>query len=60
MPEYKLLAERNALDMVLYSYIKLLFKEQKPIINKYAREAQVQQVRRSDGGTRVQRKRQLR
>jgi hypothetical protein len=58
MPEYDLLAERNSLDMVLYNYIKLLFQEQKPVIDKYAREAQLQHSH--DGVTNVQRKRQLR
>jgi hypothetical protein len=58
MPEYKLLAERNSLDMVLYNYIKLLFEEQKPVINKYARETQLQHS--NDGRVNVQRKRQLR
>jgi len=57
MPEYKLMAERNSLDMILYEYIRLLFQEQKSVINRYAREARVQQHALT---TNVQRKRQLR
>lgn len=34
--EYNLLAERNALDMILYNYITLLFAEQKNLIDSYA------------------------
>ncbi|KAL7494278.1 hypothetical protein ACHAWT_002979 [Skeletonema menzelii] len=60
-PEYKLLAEKNALDMILYEYIRLLFKEQRSIINRFAREAQVQQAQESSAlTTNVHRKRQLR
>lgn len=54
-PEYELLAKRNDLDMILYNYIRLLFKEQKAVINKYAREALVQES--GVGATRVERKR---
>lgn len=35
-PEYNLLAERNALDMVLFNYITLLYAEQKELIDSYA------------------------
>lgn len=35
-PEYNLLAERNALDMILYNFITLLFVEQKSLIDSYA------------------------
>jgi len=34
-PEYNLLAERNALDMMLYDYITLLYAEQASVINSY-------------------------
>lgn len=33
--EYNLLAERNALDMMLYDYITLLYAEQASLINSY-------------------------
>mmetsp|Transcript_20650 Transcript_20650/g.44827 ORF Transcript_20650/g.44827 Transcript_20650/m.44827 type:complete len:379 (-) Transcript_20650:141-1277(-) len=35
-PEYNVIAERNALDMILYNYITLLFSEQKVVIDAYA------------------------
>lgn len=35
-PEYALLAERNSLDMILFNYITLLYKEQKKLIQSYA------------------------
>mmetsp|Transcript_13745 Transcript_13745/g.29873 ORF Transcript_13745/g.29873 Transcript_13745/m.29873 type:complete len:370 (-) Transcript_13745:146-1255(-) len=35
-PEYNLIAERNALDMILYNYITLLYSEQKGLIDSYA------------------------
>lgn len=38
-PEYNVLAERNALDMILFNYIKLLYEEQKRVINSYATNA---------------------
>mmetsp|Transcript_12761 Transcript_12761/g.19667 ORF Transcript_12761/g.19667 Transcript_12761/m.19667 type:complete len:408 (+) Transcript_12761:67-1290(+) len=60
MPEYKVLAESNSLDMILYEYIRLLFKEQRSIINRHAREARLQRLRKSGARTRnLQRKRQL-
>lgn len=34
--DYRVLAERNALDMVLWNYITLLYEEQKGIIDSYA------------------------
>lgn len=34
-PEYKAIAERNPLDMILYQYIEKLFEEQKAIIDHY-------------------------
>lgn len=34
-PEYKAIAERNPLDMILYQYIEKLFDEQKEIIDHY-------------------------
>jgi hypothetical protein len=34
-PEWELLAERNSLDLILYSYIQLLFIQQKNIIEGY-------------------------
>ena len=34
-PEYKAIAERNPLDMILYQYIEKLFEEQKEIIDHY-------------------------
>mmetsp|Transcript_9698 Transcript_9698/g.21031 ORF Transcript_9698/g.21031 Transcript_9698/m.21031 type:complete len:427 (+) Transcript_9698:297-1577(+) len=36
-PEYNLIAERNALDMILYNYIVLLYDEQRELINSYDR-----------------------
>mmetsp|Transcript_6133 Transcript_6133/g.8954 ORF Transcript_6133/g.8954 Transcript_6133/m.8954 type:complete len:106 (+) Transcript_6133:75-392(+) len=54
MPEYKVLAESNSLDMILYEYIRLLFEEQKSVINLYARETQVERLRKS--GARALRK----
>ena len=61
-PEYKLLAEKNSLDMILYEYIRLLFNEQRSIINRYAKEARVQKSRESSDAmtTNVQKERQLR
>ena len=61
-PEYELLAEKNSLDMILYEYIRLLFKEQRSIINRYAKEARVKKSRESSDAltTNVQRERQLR
>jgi len=35
-PEYNVIAERNALDMILYNYITLLYSEQKVVIDAYA------------------------
>lgn len=35
-PEYKIVAERNALDMILYNYIMLLYEEQKLLLDSYA------------------------
>mmetsp|Transcript_2022 Transcript_2022/g.4221 ORF Transcript_2022/g.4221 Transcript_2022/m.4221 type:complete len:406 (+) Transcript_2022:25-1242(+) len=35
-PEWEILAEKNSLDLLLYSYIELLFKEQKDVIYSYA------------------------
>mmetsp|Transcript_27594 Transcript_27594/g.49726 ORF Transcript_27594/g.49726 Transcript_27594/m.49726 type:complete len:371 (+) Transcript_27594:181-1293(+) len=35
-PEYNLLAQRNALDMILYNYIILLYAEQQILIDSYA------------------------
>jgi len=40
-PEYNLLAERNALDMILYNYITLLYAEQKKLIDSYTTVAVV-------------------
>eukprot|EP00956_Cyclotella_meneghiniana_P025329 scaffold52663_cov76-Cyclotella_meneghiniana.AAC.3 len=34
-PEWDLLAERNSLDMILYSYIQLLFNQQKHIVEEF-------------------------
>ena len=34
-PEYKAIAERNPLDMILYQYIEKLFEEQKEIVDHY-------------------------
>ena len=34
--EYRILAERNSFDMVLYDYITLLYEEQKSLIYSYA------------------------
>lgn len=36
-PEYNVIAERNALDMILFNYITLLYSEQKEIIDSYVR-----------------------
>lgn len=35
-PEYNVLAERNAFDMILYNYITLLYEEQKMLIDLFA------------------------
>lgn len=34
--EYDVIAERNALDMVLYKYIQFLYSEQRSMIDSYA------------------------
>ena len=34
-PEYNLLAERNALDMILFNYLTLLYAEQKSLLDSY-------------------------
>jgi len=34
-PEYNVIAERNALDMVLYKYIQFLYSEQRSMIDSY-------------------------
>lgn len=34
-PEYNLLAERNALDMILFNYLTLLYAEQKNLLDSY-------------------------
>ena len=35
-PQYNVLAERNALDIILYNYITLLYEEQKMLIDTFA------------------------
>lgn len=35
-PEYNVLAERNALDMILFNYIQLLYEEQRHLIDSFA------------------------
>ena len=60
MPEYKVLAESNSLDMILYEYIRLLFEEQKSVINRHAKEARAERARKAGARRRkAQRKRQL-
>ena len=45
-PAYKLLAEKNSLDIQLYEYIELLYDQQKELIENYktASDAQSQPI----------------
>lgn len=50
-PEYALLAERNALDMILFKYIQLLYKEQKMLIQSFASMGVTHSTNTAMGGT---------